>query len=235
MGGKCKDVSPIKTYRIHFIRHGLTQGNLDGKYIGATDQPLCREGIEELEELRREYEYPRAEKVYTSPLKRCLQTADILFPDCPAEPVDALREYDFGLFEDKSMPELADDPAFQAWTAGGMAAPPPGGEDRNEFDKRIRHGFAVVLDDMMKNRIFDAALVSHGGILMGLLAAYGYPRRKPLDWRIGNGKGYTVLVTPQLWMGGQVFEVFDPLPYGCENTADMPDYDVVEIDDTDQE
>ena len=222
-------MSPIKTYRIHMIRHGLTQGNLDGKYIGVTDQPLCREGVEELEELRREYEYPRVQKVYVSPLTRCLQTADILFPDIPAEPVADLKEYDFGLFEDKTMPELAGEPAFQAWTAGGMADPPPGGEDRFEFDKRIKRGFAAVLGDMMKNKIFDAALVTHGGILMGLLAAYGYPRRKPLDWRIDNGKGYTALITPQLWMGGQVFEVFDPLPYGSSPAPAM-DYDVVEID-----
>ncbi len=218
----------IKTYKIHLIRHGLTQGNLDGKYIGITDQPLCREGIEMLEELRREYDYPQVQKVYASPLTRCLQTADFLFPDVMVEPIAALKEYDFGAFEDKTMSELAEDPAFQAWTADGMTAPPPGGEDRTAFDARIKQGFAIVLDDMMKRKIFNAALITHGGILMGLLAAYGYPRRKPLDWRIDNGKGYTALITPQLWMGGQVFEVFDPLPYGSSVAA--ADYQLLELD-----
>ena len=30
----------MKTYRIHFIRHGLTDANLDGRYIGVTDLGL---------------------------------------------------------------------------------------------------------------------------------------------------------------------------------------------------
>ena len=31
----------MKTYRIHLIRHALTQDNLDGVYAGRTDSPLC--------------------------------------------------------------------------------------------------------------------------------------------------------------------------------------------------
>ena len=35
----------MKTYTIHFIRHALTQGSIDGRYIGQTDEELCKEGI----------------------------------------------------------------------------------------------------------------------------------------------------------------------------------------------
>ncbi|MBQ7958937.1 MAG: histidine phosphatase family protein, partial [Oscillospiraceae bacterium] len=39
----------MRTYKIHLIRHGLTQGNFQAKYIGQkTDLPLCEEGIEGL-------------------------------------------------------------------------------------------------------------------------------------------------------------------------------------------
>ena len=38
----------MKTYQIHFIRHGLTDGNLTGKYIGGTDSPLCEKGEKDL-------------------------------------------------------------------------------------------------------------------------------------------------------------------------------------------
>ena len=32
----------MKSYQLHLIRHGLTQGNLDGLYVGSgTDLPLC--------------------------------------------------------------------------------------------------------------------------------------------------------------------------------------------------
>lgn len=220
----------IKTYRIHLIRHGITQGNLDGKYTGVTDYPLCREGVEALEELRREYEYPRVQKVYTSPLTRCLQTAEMLFPDTLTETVDDLREFDFGVLEDKTLAEVQKLPEYQKWVSEGMAGLPDGGEDKKAFEQRIRRGFAHLLEDMMKQKIYDAAAVTHGGIIMGLLTAYGYPRRKPLDWMVGNGKGYTVLVTPQLWMNGEVFEVFDPLPYGCGSVSRLDGYDIVDIE-----
>ena len=39
----------MKTYTVHLIRHALTQGNMEGRYIGQTDEELCREGIEQLE------------------------------------------------------------------------------------------------------------------------------------------------------------------------------------------
>ena len=36
------------TYKLYIIRPGLTAGNLDGRYIGSTDLPLCREGRDQL-------------------------------------------------------------------------------------------------------------------------------------------------------------------------------------------
>ena len=76
---------------IYFIRHGATAGNLEKRYIGRTDERLCTEGIERLKELRelvpdiKGNSIPAvcqgAEAVFTSPMKRCIATADILFPD----------------------------------------------------------------------------------------------------------------------------------------------------------
>ena len=37
----------MKNYYLYLIRHGLTQGNLDGKYIGQTDLALCPDGEKE--------------------------------------------------------------------------------------------------------------------------------------------------------------------------------------------
>ena len=59
------------------IRHGKTRGNLEGRYVGCrTDEPLSPEGIEEL----KQRSYPRAEWVYVSPMSRCIETAEILYP-----------------------------------------------------------------------------------------------------------------------------------------------------------
>lgn len=33
---------------VYLIRHSQTQGNLERRYIGSTDQPLCPQGREEI-------------------------------------------------------------------------------------------------------------------------------------------------------------------------------------------
>ena len=70
----------MKTFKIHLIRHGLTEGNLKQQYIGKTDLPLAGVGVTQLQRLKEEVDYPRVDKVYSSPMLRCLQTALILYP-----------------------------------------------------------------------------------------------------------------------------------------------------------
>lgn len=62
--------------KIAMIRHGKTYGNTLGRYIGVTDEPLCEEGKKELEQRTMD----TVELLFVSPLKRCLETADVLYP-----------------------------------------------------------------------------------------------------------------------------------------------------------
>ena len=72
----------MKNYVLHFIRHGRTEHQRQGVYMGRrTGSELSAEGIGELLALRREYDYPSAEVVFSSPLPHCLQTADFLYPE----------------------------------------------------------------------------------------------------------------------------------------------------------
>ena len=48
----------MKTLRLHILRHGLTQGNLDGLYVGHTDLPLCEAGRAQLLQMKEAYRYP---------------------------------------------------------------------------------------------------------------------------------------------------------------------------------
>ena len=85
--------------KVILIRHGKTYGNMLGRYIGSrTDEPLCREGIR----LLREKKYPPAEYVYTSPMRRCLETAGEIYPGVPCGRNHLLAECDFGAFENKN-------------------------------------------------------------------------------------------------------------------------------------
>ena len=84
------------------IRHGKTYGNTLKRYIGGrTDESLCQEGIHLLQEKT----YPKASFVYVSPMKRCRETAALLYPGIPTEVCEKLRECDFGIFENKNYEE----------------------------------------------------------------------------------------------------------------------------------
>ena len=74
--------------QIVFIRHSMTAGNLERRYIGCrTDEPLCEAGISLAQQKAAEIRpaFPMPEVVLTSPMRRCIQTAEILFPDTPRE------------------------------------------------------------------------------------------------------------------------------------------------------
>ena len=87
---------------VYLIRHGKTAGNLTGRYIGATDEPLCSQGIAELQTRA----YPAVQRVFVSPMKRCGETASLLYPGVKQTVVHDLRECDFGLFEGKNYAEM---------------------------------------------------------------------------------------------------------------------------------
>ncbi len=96
----------MKTYRIHLIRHGVTKDNIEGVYCGITDTPLCEDGKEQLHQMKEEYNYPGGQFLFTSPLIRCKETAEILYPDLKPIVIDGLTEYNFGEFEGKTAEEL---------------------------------------------------------------------------------------------------------------------------------
>ena len=68
----------MKGYRISLIRHGMTEANENGIYIGSSDLSLSPKGAAEIAAKMDEFDYPKVHRVYTSPLKRCVETADIL-------------------------------------------------------------------------------------------------------------------------------------------------------------
>ena len=201
------------TYKVHFIRHGMTQGNLEGKYIGSTDLPVCPEGYRQLDDLKAHYEYPKVEAVYSSPMLRCRQTADFLYPNAMLTVVEDLREWNFGDFEGKTMEELKDDPDYLDWIASSMKSTPPGGESSKEFAARLQLAIGAIFRDMMDQGIPNAAIVTHGGVIMTLMSEYALPRGQNNNhWMAPNGQGFTVLMTPQMWMRDGGFEVYNYVP-----------------------
>lgn len=198
----------MRTLKIHLIRHGATDANYDGRYIGCkTDLPLAPEGLNELRMLKDDIDYPEIERLYSSSMLRCRQTGAVLYPDFEPVTVEELKEYDFGSFENKTAAELESNPNFIPWTSGRLSAP-PGGEDNSEFIKRICVGFNKIVLDMIENGLTESAVIMHGGAIMMLLGVSAVPRHKPVEWTADNGRGYSVRVTPSLYHKSGVIEVY---------------------------
>ena len=198
----------MRTLKIHLIRHGATDANYDGRYIGCkTDLPLAPEGLNELRMLKDDIDYPEIERLYSSPMLRCRQTGAVLYPDFEPLTVEELKEYDFGSFENKTAAELESNPNFIPWTSGRLSAP-PGGEDNSEFIKRICVGFNKIVLDMIESGLTESAVIMHGGAIMMLLGVSAVPRSKPVEWTADNGRGYSVRVTPSLYHKSGVIEVY---------------------------
>ena len=171
---------------LYLIRHGKTFGNTLGRYIGTTDEGLCPEGMLELEAVH----YPEVEAVFASPMRRCVETAGILWPGMPIKCFRKLRECDFGDFENRNYLELKDNPAYQAWVDSGGVLEFPGGESRKAFRSRCREGFREVLAVIRQKQYQRVALVVHGGTIMSILEAYAVPGKGFYDWQAKNGTGY---------------------------------------------
>lgn len=134
--------------RLTLIRHGATLSNKEGRYLGKTDESLSRDGIRALEKAVADGNYPAADLLFSGPMKRCLETAQILYPGQIPIPIPEWTEMDFGAFEGHNYKELSGDPAYQNWIDSGGTLPFPEGESREEFIRRSVAGYEKMLYHM---------------------------------------------------------------------------------------
>ncbi len=206
----------MKTYKIHLIRHGITEANQDGRYIGRTDLPLSPEGLSALLELKERYQYPGGVRFFTSPLTRCRQTLEVLYPHCQPEVVDGLREFDFGDWEGKSIRDLKNDERFLQWIEG-KNHDIPGGEKTEDFRARVCTAFEGVVNDLLHSGDTEAVICTHGGVITLLMQLYSLPRLDPKDCVAAAGQGFTLRITPSIWMNEPLAEALCVIPWKKED------------------
>lgn len=188
-------------YKLYIIRHGATKGNLEGRYVGRTDESLTEESKRNLRENSIKYDLPGPDIILASPLKRCVETAELLFPGAKIRRVDGFAECNFGKFEYMNYAELNGDPEYQRYIDSGGTAAFPGGEDKEHFQDRCVNAFISAMDGILEeenclnnkyinNKDRLLALVVHGGTIMALMDKFAVPHRDYFDWHVGNGEGY---------------------------------------------
>ena len=198
--------------KITLLRHGLCDGETEGRYIGHTDAVLTEEGRAQLLQMKQDLTYPQPDALFVSPLKRCIETAGLLYPGAMPIELAGLREYFFGEFENKTPAELDSHPLFHKWIAGEPDIVPSFAENLEDFQSRLCDTFIKVVDGLLKTKTSHAVIVTHGGVIMALLAMFGLPEAPMHEWLTPGGCGFTLRAEPSIWSRGRKIEVFAQAP-----------------------
>ena len=172
--------------KIYLIRHGKTKGNQERRYVGRTDESVLKSEINEMRKMRA----PIVDAIYVSPMKRCRETANAIWPESSTCEKVGFKECDFGAFEYKNYTELKDHPAYQAWMDSEGMIGFPGGESREVFQDRCVKAFDEVITNALINKYEGIALIVHGGTIMSILDRYAKPHFSFYHWQVNTGKGF---------------------------------------------
>ena len=170
---------------IWLIRHGETGYNKEKRYQGQTDIPLSAEGRAAI---KRAHFNP--ELVYTSPLSRAVETADIIFPESPKVRVEDIKEMNFGIFEGRNYLEMETDPDYRKWIDSEGRMQCPGGESREEFSRRANSALDVLIKETLDTGRNSLVVVTHGGIVMAWMEAHIPSEKTYWEWLPDNAGGY---------------------------------------------
>ncbi|MBR5516685.1 MAG: histidine phosphatase family protein [Firmicutes bacterium] len=192
--------------RIHFIRHGITEGILNRWYYGATDMPLVQEGIDEVLEYKSNNIYPldivdNAE-FYTSGMLRAEQTLDVIYGNVPRKSITNLSEMSFGRWECKTFDELKLEPEFDEWmncTDNSFVFPE--GDSIISFYERVEKGFDELLglhrlselSHRHSGKDTTSVIVCHGGVISACMERFFAGDRENFwQWIPAPGRGFTL-------------------------------------------
>ena len=175
---------------IYLIRHGKTKGNLEKRYVGRTDEEMTKESCKQLMSVKTQFH--KVQLVYSSRMIRCLQTAQILFPEQNIVVQNGLQETDFGDFEYKTYEELKDLDVYRDWIDSMGLGEIPNGESGSDFRKRCQSSFLECLADASEKKLTRIALTVHGGTIMSIMEKFAEEKKDFYSWQTANGGGYLV-------------------------------------------
>jgi broad specificity phosphatase PhoE len=145
--------------KLMLVRHGRTVENENRIVQGHLPGKLSKEGLEGVKKLAKELKAKRIDTIYSSDLKRAVDTAHEIakyHPDVEIIMSKYIREKHYGEFQGKRIDDCWDCPAKRLRTDG------PGGECWKDVGDRASH----FLKDLRERHNGDNVMVvSHGGFL----------------------------------------------------------------------
>lgn len=156
--------------RIYLIRHGKIYTGDEKRYLGNTDLSLDSEGVEQAEGLKGYFNNIPIDIVFASPLKRCLQTAEILCEDKQQDftVVKEFAEIHLGLWENKPLESIKKNfpDAYEERGKNLLTFRPPEGESFGQLAERVLPAF----DRIVKLYSGNIIIVGHAGVNRTILS-----------------------------------------------------------------
>ncbi len=148
------------------VRHGETDSNRKGAYLGWTDVELNETGIKQAYCVKEKLKGESIDAIYSSPLKRALKTAEIINENFKLEIniVDELKEHNFGGWENLTISEIKErfSEEYEMLTKDWINHPIAGGESAIQVYHRVK-GF---IDNLLSsNNSGKYLIVTHLGCI----------------------------------------------------------------------
>lgn len=157
--------------KLFLLRHLKSQWNLENKFTGWTDVALSQEGIEGTENVAKELEGFKIDKVYTSPLIRNRETVRLILKnldkeDLPVFVDKALDERNYGELQGLNKDEVKDkygEEQVRVWRRSYDVAP-PGGESLKDVYERAVPFFKKYAEKDLKDGKNVLVVASHNSL-----------------------------------------------------------------------
>jgi broad specificity phosphatase PhoE len=150
------------TTRLILIRHGETDWNVEGRYQGQADPPLNQRGLAQARQLAQKLRGVGLDVLYSSPLRRALQTARILAEalDVPLHTEPRLMEIHQGEWQTLLYTEIAAHypELFDRWQTEPWTVTLPGGENIAQVQERV---YAAVDEILSRHEGQCIGMVTH--------------------------------------------------------------------------
>lgn len=175
--------------KIYLARHGSTAWNESPRFRGLADLALSETGVGQAQALRDLLAERRFSAVYTSSLRRAVQTAQIIAEPktLPLRQCEGLRSVDYGRWEGMTEEEAKEsDPGlYSDYIERIESVRFPGGETLDELRERA---MAVISEICREYPSQEVVVVSHQVVTRVLLCSFLGVSSAPY-WRIGQDAG----------------------------------------------
>lgn len=147
----------------YLIRHGETDFNKKRFFYGKADISINETGKEQASKIHQLLKGRAISRIYTSQLKRTLETAAIIFPDQIPTAYKALNERDFGLWEGRTANEIqvAFPLVWEEWLESPFDVTPSKAEPFQKFKDRVQS----IVEEIRETEDDEIAIVGHLGVL----------------------------------------------------------------------